>query len=120
MIDAAITELKPLLGTRAACAATGRPQANHYRRHRTSPAPLRPTRERRPQPRALTPDERAQVRAVLNSPEHVDKAPATVYHELLDDGTYLASISTMYRVLVRHEGAVVSDGGERPPISSSS
>jgi hypothetical protein len=45
MIDAAITELEPLLGTRAACAATGRPQANHYRRHRTSPAPQRPARE---------------------------------------------------------------------------
>jgi hypothetical protein len=103
MIDAAITELKPLLGTRAACAATGRPQANHYRRHRTSPAPQRPARARRPQPRALTPDERAQVRAVRGSPEHVDKAPATVYHELLDDGTYLASISTMYRVLRAHD-----------------
>lgn len=103
MIDAAISELTPLLGTRAACAATGRPQANHYRRHRASPAPPRPPRERRPQPRALTPDERAQVRAVLNSEEHVDKAPATVYHELLDEGIYLASVSTMYRVLRAHD-----------------
>ena len=103
MIDAAITELEPLLGTRAACAATGRPQANHYRRHRASPASQRPPREHRPQPRALTPDERTRVRAVLNSPEHVDKAPATVYHELLDDGTYLASVSTMYRVLRAHD-----------------
>ena len=51
----------------------------------------------------LTPDERAQVRAVRGSPEHVDKAPATVYHELLDDGTYLASVSTMYRVLRAHD-----------------
>jgi putative transposase len=40
---------------------------------------------------------------VLNSPEHVDKAPATVYHELLDQGTYLASVSTMYRVLREHD-----------------
>jgi putative transposase len=37
------------------------------------------------------------------SPEHVEKAPAAVYHELLDDGTYLNSISTMYRVLRAHD-----------------
>lgn len=103
MIDDAITELEPLLGTRKACQATGRPQANHYRRHRKSPLPMRPPRQRKPQPRALTPSERAEVRAVLNSPEHVDKAPATVYHELLDAGTYLASVSTMYRILREHD-----------------
>ena len=103
MIDAAITELAPLIGVRDACAATGRPQATHYRRHRQSPAPLRPPRERRPQPRALTPAERAEVRAVLNSPEHVDKAPAAVYHELLDQGAYLASVPTMYRILRAHD-----------------
>jgi hypothetical protein len=102
MTDEAITELAPLVGTREACRVTGRPQANHYRRHRQSPAPQRPKRERKPQPRALSTTERAQVRAVLNSPEHVDKAPAAVYHELLDEGTYLASVSTMYRVLREH------------------
>jgi putative transposase len=103
MIDDAITELQPLVGVREACAATGRPQANHYRRHRKGPAPVRPPRERKPQPRALSAAERATVRAVLNSEEHVDKAPATVYHELLDDGVYLASISTMYRIQREHD-----------------
>jgi putative transposase len=102
MIDEAIAELTPLVGVRTACTAAGRPQANHYRRHRQSPVPTRPPRERQPQPRALAPAERAQVREVLNSPEHVDKAPATVYHELLDSGVYLASVSTMYRVLREH------------------
>jgi putative transposase len=103
MIDEAITELTPLVGTRAACRVTGRPQATHYRRHRPSPAPARPPRERKPQPRALLPAERAAVRAVLNSEEHVDKAPAAVYHELLDQGVYLASVSTMYRILRAHD-----------------
>ena len=102
MIDDAIAELAPLVGIRAACRATGRPQASHYRRHRQSPAPARPPREHRPQPRALSAPEREQVRAVLNSEEHVDKAPAAVYHELLDEGTYLASVSTMYRILREH------------------
>lgn len=103
MIDDAIAELAPLIGVRDACAATGRTQASHYRRHRQSPAPARPPKQRKPQPRALSATERAEVRAVLNSPEHVNKAPAAVYHELLDQGTYLASVSTMYRVLREHD-----------------
>lgn len=36
---------------------------------------------------------------VLHGDDHVDEAPATVYAKLLDEGTYLASTSTMYRVL---------------------
>ncbi|MFL6162690.1 MAG: IS3 family transposase, partial [Jatrophihabitantaceae bacterium] len=103
MIDQVIGELTPIIGSvRAACRAAGRPQANHYRRHRQTPAPARPARRRRAQPRALAPSEREGVRALLNSPDFVDKAPATVYHELLDEGVYLASVSTMYRVLREH------------------
>jgi putative transposase len=103
MIDDAIGELTPLVGVRAACRATGRPQANHYRRHRQSPPPGRPPRARRPGPRALSPAERAAVREVLNSLEHADQAPAAVYHQLLDEGVYLASVSTMYRILREHD-----------------
>jgi putative transposase len=100
MTDDAITELTPVLGSvRAACKAAGRPQANHYRRHRKSPKPDKPVRERKAQPRALTPAERDTVRAVLNSPTFADMAPASVYHELLDEGVHLCSPSTMYRIL---------------------
>jgi hypothetical protein len=38
------------------------------------------------------------VRALLSSPEFVDKVPVIVYHELLDEGVYLASVPTMYRI----------------------
>jgi putative transposase len=38
------------------------------------------------QPRALSELERIELRRVLNSPEHVDEAPATVYAKLLDAG----------------------------------
>ncbi len=102
MIDAAITELTPLIGVRAACRATGRPQANHYRRHRQTPPPPRPARQPRPQPRALTSAERDDVRALLNSPDFADMAPAAVYHTLLDEGVYVASVSSMYRILRAH------------------
>jgi transposase InsO family protein len=103
MTDQAIAELTPILGSvRAACKAAGRPQANHYRRHRQSPKPDKPVRERKAQPRALTQAERDTVRAVLNSPGFVDKAPASVYHELLDEGVHLCSPSTRYRILHSH------------------
>jgi hypothetical protein len=65
-------------------------------------APGASVRERKAQPRALTQAERDTVRAVLNSPTFVDKAPASVYHELLDEGVHLCSPSTMYRILRAH------------------
>jgi putative transposase len=102
MIDDAIGELEPLIGVRAACRATGRSQATHYRRHRQSPPPPRPPHRVQVQPRALSAVERDTVRALLNSPDFVDKAPATVFHELLDEGVYLASVSSMYRILHAH------------------
>ena len=99
MTDAAVTTLAPVVGTRAACAALGEPRARYYRRHRQSPLAERPARVARPQPRALSEAERAAVLEVLHHPDHVDEAPATVYAKLLDEGRYLASTSTMYRIL---------------------
>lgn len=103
MIDQAVTELTPLVGTRAACSAVGEAQARWYRRHRQSPPPPKPDRVPAGQPRALSEVERKELRRTLNSEEHVDEAPATVYAKLLDEGVYLASVSTMYRVLHDHD-----------------
>ena len=102
MTDHAVGELVPLLGTVGACAAAGRSRATHYRRHRQSPplprlAPV--PHVDRPQPAALTTAERAQVLAVLHSDRFVDAAPAQVWATLLDEGVYLASQATFYRLL---------------------
>ena len=78
MTDAAIAELTPLVGVRAGCAAVGEAQARWYRRHRQSPPPPKPERVPAPQPRALSEVERKELRAVLNSDEFVDDAPAIV------------------------------------------
>jgi len=102
MIDQAVAELTPLVGVRTGCAAVGEAQARWYRRHRQSPPPPRPERMLASQPRALSEVERKELRRVLNSEEHVDEAPATVYAKLLDAGIYLASVPTMYRVLRAH------------------
>ena len=103
MIDEAIDELAPIVGTTAALAAVGLDRASWYRRHRQSPRPERPDRVATPQPRALTPVESKQIKALLESDEFVDEAPATVYAKLLDEGTYLGSVSTMYRILRAHD-----------------
>jgi putative transposase len=87
--------LIPIVGVVAACAALGVSRASYYRARcpKQSPAP-RP----RP-PRALSDQERAEVLAVLDSERFADKPPAQVYAELLDEGEYLCSPRTMYRVL---------------------
>lgn len=91
----AVKEASARLGAAAACDALGVPRASYYRWlapfHGPYPEPLRP--------RALTADERAEVLAVLHEDRFEDKAPAEVYATLLDEGRYLCSISTMYRIL---------------------
>jgi putative transposase len=100
VIEQTVVELAPVVGVAGACRAVGRPRASHYRHHRTSPPPARPAAgPPRPQPRALEPAERQQILDVLHSERFVDQAPAEVYATLLDEGVYLASIATMYRVL---------------------
>src|ERR1700722_17495328 len=98
----AITAMVPRIGTRAACAAAGMPRASWYRRHRAPPPPARrppvPHRDR-PRPRALAPAERQAILDALHSPGFADLAPAEVWAVLLDEGTYLGSQSTFYRLL---------------------
>ena len=102
MTSEAITALAPRIGTRAACAAAGVPRASWYRRHRASPALARPAavpHRDRAQPRALGLAERQAILDVLHSPRFADLAPAEIWAILLDEGTYLGSQSTFYRLL---------------------
>ncbi|MRH93649.1 IS3 family transposase, partial [Nocardia sp. SYP-A9097] len=58
-----------------------------------------PVRAPAPHPAALTDTERHHVLSVLRQDRFVDKSPAHVWAVLLDEGRYLCSISTMYRIL---------------------
>jgi putative transposase len=80
-----------------ACEALGCARAGHYRRRR--PPRHGPPEPRPRSPRALTPAEETEILDTLNSERFCDQAPAQVWATLLDEGTYLASISTMYRLL---------------------
>src|SRR5208337_4498747 len=53
--------------------------------------------------RALVAQERQVVLNLLREPRFVDLAPAEVYACLLDQGLYLCSIRTMYRILAEHD-----------------
>ena len=116
MITEAITAMAPRIGTRAACRAAGVAQASWYRRHRASPAPARPApvpHRDRAQPRALAPAERRAILDVLHAPRFADLAPGEVWAILLDEGVYLGSQSTFYRLL-RRAGETQS-AAARPP-----
>jgi putative transposase len=104
VIDEAVSEVEPLLGTAPACRALGVPRASVYRRRR--PARLVERRPRRPPARALSELERCQVLEVLHSDRFVDSSPAQVWATLLDEGRYLASERTMYRLLAARHGSV--------------
>lgn len=107
MTSQAITTLSKKVGIRAAWPAVGVAQAGYYRRNRVTPAPTRraPIAHRdRSQPWALSPRERQGILEVLHSERFVDLAPAEVWATLLDEGVYLGSPSTFYRLLRADSG----------------
>ena len=104
MIEQTVKELAPIVGTRPACRALGAAPATIYRRRR--PPTLRPSRQRSTPTRALSEAEREAVLAELHSDRFVDCSPAQVWATLLDEGRYLASERTMYRLLAAAHGSV--------------
>jgi putative transposase len=95
MVEAVVT-LTPVVGIAQACTVLGVSRATHYRRAR--PRLVHP-RGSVPSPRALSAEERQAVLDLLHSERFRDAAPAQVYATLLDEGTYLCSERTMYRLL---------------------
>jgi len=101
VIVPAVAELATLTSTARACALLGRPRASHYRAQSAGQQPVLP-RQRHPRPtppNALSDAERAEILQVLNSARFCDKSVAQTWATLLDEGVYLASRSTMHRVL---------------------
>jgi putative transposase len=104
MIEQTVEELAPIVGTRPACRALGAAPATIYRRRR--PPTPRPPRPRSTPARALSEGEQEAVLAELHSERFVDCSPAQVWATLLDEGRYLASERTMYRLLAGRHGSV--------------
>jgi putative transposase len=98
MIEAA-EALGERLSVSVACRVLGVPRSTLYRarKPKTRSVP-RPT-----PPRALSQEEKAEVRAKLNSERFCDCAPREVYSTLLDEGIYHCHWRTMYRILEEHD-----------------
>jgi putative transposase len=87
-------------------------------RHRNPRPPVfGPRRPFHHHPAELSDSEREQVLAVLDSPRFADKSPGQVWAILLDEGVYLCSESTMYRLL-RERGQTGERRAQavRPPM----
>lgn len=97
---ALVDTVGPEFGIVTACAAVGIARATYYRH--LEPPMLGPA-PRRTSPRALTADEKRAVLAALHEDRFVDLAPSEVYATLLDEGVYLCSERSMYRVLAENQ-----------------
>lgn len=102
-------ELAPSLGLGAACQVMGlwrgapaRHQASLHRADFVGPRRQRAARPR--PPLALDALETQALLDTLNSERFVDTAPAAVHATLLEEGRYLGSVRTMYRVLGANGG----------------
>ena len=93
-------DLAMQIGPTAACASMGVARATYYRAQKTIPP--KSVRAPRRSPLALSEVERLKILDILHLPEYIDVAPHTVYAMLLDDGVYLGSVSTFYRILREH------------------
>ena len=93
-----VKEHGPEAGIAPICRALAVPRASVYRswaREKTPPSPApRPT-----PPRALSHGERQQVLNALHTQRFMDQPPHEVYATLLDEGSYVCSVRTMYRIL---------------------
>lgn len=93
----AVVALSNEVGVRISCDALAVPRASFYRWKR----PMGKSNSHL-SPLALSQQERQDVLSVLHDQRFMDKAPREIYASLLDQGTYLCSVRTMYRILETH------------------
>ena len=96
---ATVREHKGMYSVESLCVGLGIARASFYRMQQPRPAAV----TERIHPRALSLGEREEVLGVLNNERFWDQAPGEVYATLLDEGKYLCSERTMYRILVEHQ-----------------
>ena len=114
----AVDVLAPEVGLQPACSAMGIARSTVYRHRKKEKEPQPEPSPRPSPPRALSLEERQGVLDELHSERFVDQAPREVYAALLDEGQYLCSIRTMYRLLeANQEVKERRDQLRHPPYS---
>ena len=100
------------VAVKPACEAVGASRATWYRRRKAAAAPPAERPPRRPHPRRIPDADRARILETLCSERFADETPRIVHARLLDEGRFLCSTRTMYRILAEH-GASRGRRGER-------
>lgn len=98
----ATKKLASIVNWTQACLALGVARASAYRfwKHKENPVqPKEPVKSER----TLSNTEKEHVLRLLHSERFVDIAPQEVYATLLDEGIYLCSVRTMYRILEKNK-----------------
>ena len=103
------------VGVKRACHALTVSRAGFYRWRNLSENE-KPASVRTLPPLALSREEQQRVLDALHEERFVDKAPQEVYASLLDEGTYLCSVRTMYRILEAHQEVKERRNQLRHPI----
>lgn len=86
------------MGVKASCALLGHlSRATHYRR--AAPKAAAETKPRPAPANALSSQERQRILDVSHQQRFADDSVAQMWSTILDEGTYIASISTWYRIL---------------------
>jgi putative transposase len=96
-------QLAGTVGVVEACQVLDIPRSSLYRSRLPVLAEPEQPVELTPSPRALSQAEKAIVRQVLDSERFQDQAVREVYATLIDEGQYLCSVRTMYRILDENE-----------------
>jgi putative transposase len=97
----AVSELREQVPTLRLCEALQVSRAGIYRAISASTKVIEKTRA--VHPRALSSEERQAVLDILHCERFMDSSPAETYATLLDEGRYLCSPRTMYRMLSAQE-----------------
>jgi putative transposase len=87
------------IGVKPACEALGLSRATYYRNKAGAGAGENSTPAAPTSWRALSSEERKEVLDLMHSERFMDQAPHEIYATLLDEGRYLCSVRTMYRIL---------------------
>lgn len=99
MLINATESLAKNVGVAPACESMGVARSTLYHMHSRKQGPKKEPK-RRPSPaRKLGEKEKQQVLDMLHCERFVDKSPAEIWATLLDEGIYLCSERTMYRIL---------------------
>jgi putative transposase len=108
-----VQNLAAQVGRTKACASLGVRRMTEFRQRNNNSQQKKHTNSH---PRALLPEDRAEILCLLGTVTQVDKTPAAVYAQLLDQGQYICSVRTMYRILRSNKAVQERRNLRRHPI----